>query len=936
MVGTSVDPRSFTQSLAAQLATASGNFADAALGNLPASYQVKQHVGVNNGQLVGIHTQNLWIKGTSTADGFSAAVKEPLRALYETHPAERFAIMVDGLDEARQPGPTSIIELLAGMSDLPDNVKILITTRQDHHITRYFEFGPGAVATLDLSAKEFDQKHGADIARYVAGRAATQMPAGVSRGQRNEILVSNVTQAADCNFQYAQHLMDELSGGLRSFDQQLHLPQGLPALYRSYLERIVPADGNQGSRKNWLDSYRPLIEVIGIAVAPIPATLVAKTAGMEASDVQNHLDDLQQILRFSIEGEDSSVSFFHASMADFLGQRNLDDGRPNPYFIDWTERQLRFVKSCLGLRKDWRQAEGYVLAWLPDHMARCVAAELMDARQLLGLVSDPSFRAAQHGRFGTSDMTARSCQLAVDIGIQNQRTRQVGDLLRGLAESSDPVLSGTAVAGIVQLYNASSRDGKAVLKDLMRSQSQSGKLSALNVAYRIPGETDVIFRWAAVAGNKDLVQVTAYALYLRWLKGQREEVARLLLSLAESIAFVRPLYTRRAMIFLAQASIELYISLCHDAEVAELVNRIWSDLVRTRMHVGIFSALRIDRLLTSTPVAGTLASRIADEAMFGDLQSPRQFFAASPQDRKLFNDSIELILPGARLEAHLSEIKRLLESDIVLFRILGSMIVSANCCTRFDALEPDLRRLAGELTPRGRLWLLFSFSVIFPDTPDGWYSFALRETEWLINEGREVFISNDGGVLRNFNVALLPLALTAGKVGAGFSLIDDRLRQAMATEDSQLATEIIQCLGFVGFYEPGMALAALRAVGEHLEGGNGYEEQFIRALGSISVVYPESAELYLNEIGRRDLSSRVLNFAEVDQARKNFERIGFFNNAVNQAYRYPNMREMLLVPSLTIMGNSSSKRQYVQAYARMTFDMLIKHNYQLGILLERS
>lgn len=228
--GASVDPRSFIRRMATQLASNVPEFAHATLRGLSAPMvQVNMTVETNLGKVVGVRTDHLWVAGHSITDGFSEAIKVPIDLLATERPDLKFALLVDGLDGALGVGGTSIAHLVASMADLPSTVKVLVSTKKDRRIRDLFPDQAQAISLEDVSAREHNRR---DILSYVRRRASRMSTKVTLDGVWAP---KNLADAADQNFQYARHLIDEIQAGARLREQR-RLPESLPVLYRSYLD----------------------------------------------------------------------------------------------------------------------------------------------------------------------------------------------------------------------------------------------------------------------------------------------------------------------------------------------------------------------------------------------------------------------------------------------------------------------------------------------------------------------------------------------------------------------------------------------------------------------------------------------------------------------------------------------------------------------------
>jgi hypothetical protein len=247
--------------------------------------QVNMSVGTNLGKVVGVRTDHLWVTGHSIADGFSEAIKAPVELLASESPHLRFALLVDGLDEALSVGGTSIAHLVASMADLPDNIKILVSTKKDRRVRDLFPDQAQTISLGDVSAREYNRR---DILSYIRLRTSRASSQSVFDG---EWAPERIADAAAENFQYARHLIDEIESGTRPRGSR-RLPASLPLLYRSYLDRLVPIVREYGGGAEVLSEYLPLLGLLSVSFAPIAPNTVANIIDRPVSHVITRADEL--------------------------------------------------------------------------------------------------------------------------------------------------------------------------------------------------------------------------------------------------------------------------------------------------------------------------------------------------------------------------------------------------------------------------------------------------------------------------------------------------------------------------------------------------------------------------------------------------------------------------------------------------------------------
>jgi tetratricopeptide (TPR) repeat protein len=310
--GGSTDPRTFARSLAEQLTTRIDGFGEAlgrTLGDL-VRISATLHVGTaQSSSITGVRIDNIDLGKLGEDWSFNRVIRDPLLALYASGYHRQILIMVDGLDEALTYRGRSIVELLTKLSDLPQAVRFLVSTRPDPRVLRYFR----DVRSLDLQQ---DAPPGTDdVKLYLSARL---VESGIDTEQQDRN-IDQIAQAAQGNFLYAEFVLRTLlSDHVRAFDGRvMELPPGLGALYHHFLLQSVAADEDQ-----WFDVYRPLFALV--AVAQEPGLTRVQLERVLGRDLEAALRACQALLL----GQPPTGPFrlFHQSFVEFLlsDEENVD------------------------------------------------------------------------------------------------------------------------------------------------------------------------------------------------------------------------------------------------------------------------------------------------------------------------------------------------------------------------------------------------------------------------------------------------------------------------------------------------------------------------------------------------------------------------------------------------------------------------------------
>src|SRR5262249_42530031 len=125
-----------------------------------------QNVGTVTGTAINIAIERIEFGASGDEFNFDRAFTDPLKKLYSNGHREPILLLVDGLDEALVPAGKALAEILAKLSDFPEKVRILATSRADRRVLKFFKRSK----SIDL-IKDTDPKVD-DVKSYAEGRLA--------------------------------------------------------------------------------------------------------------------------------------------------------------------------------------------------------------------------------------------------------------------------------------------------------------------------------------------------------------------------------------------------------------------------------------------------------------------------------------------------------------------------------------------------------------------------------------------------------------------------------------------------------------------------------------------------------------------------------------------------------------------------------------------
>jgi hypothetical protein len=929
----SVDPRRFTQLIANQLASRYDEFALAVAPSVGPQYNVRLHVRENWGKAVAVQIQNLFVTGATVADVFSTAVSQPLFAVAQRRPGTRIPILVDGLDEAVISTVPNILGLLTSEADLPDNVRLFVTSRNERRVVdRFLERADGC-RRLDLSAPEATAYNNSDLRAYVVGRVSSEPVARQLSGtDAIEATADHIVRRSAANFLYARTLLDEVAAGRRELTDLAGLPSGLDALYRAYLHRLMPDIDQYGHSSVWLERYRPLLGSLCAAVAPVPLAVLAGWLGRDRGELIATLDDLQQMVRF--EPDADGFQLYHASMADFLAADQSENLDSNFFYVSPAEQHDRIVTFYLDRadRHGWAGCDAYGLAHLPRHLALWLggaedrASRLRRAGSMYALVADPRFMAAQMDRFGRTQVTAAGFRTALETARAEQHIDATDRLLNVLVGSTSREMRGVCVEGLVSLHPQAPDYVTAKIRHLLSARSEDAWRVGLKAAYLIGPAAKGIFRWIALKGSLRLRQAAEYALYLRWTPEPGNFTTELLDDLSRQVSLLKPMRSRRILQFVTNLSITIYINHCGDQAVGQHTSDLWYRVIARGRYLSVLRHPWLDRLIGMV-VSRMFGRRILEGALSSDFQDPMRFFGAAKTDKALFTRVIPYVDPTVDMADAVDDLAQLLRSDITLFRNLAQVVIAVHAYAHPEQAEPVVRQLAARLDPIGRLWLLLAFSVLLPDAPHEWIGLLEALTADFLAADPEGVLPG-AGLPSGFDVPLLPLGLAYGKADGVMPGVVTWLRESLSRGDYGRVGHLITWLAPVALYYPQSAFRALREAGvpltdERLRG------TVIAALAVVRTLHSDHVDDFLERADAGHLVPQVSARSDIELVRRYIALIGYYNNVVHQTLHYPRMRYGLLIPCLTELVEAERPTEFIRRFTPISLSMLRTADYQL-------
>ena len=340
--------------------------------------RIKQEIEQAGGSVDGIRI-NEWIADPSVMqvdDLQQMALFGPARTLARVQPAERIVILVDGVDELRyREGEENLLDWLTNCPPIPENVRILITSRPPQGLLNNFMAKRGdEVAKLRI--KTADDRVQNDMRTYAVKLVEpAEMVAAIQETRRTkDEFLDNVVSKANGNIGYLAALG-------RSFDQALakeerrpllhellsleQLPADIQNLFAFFLHQIENGPGKDPvkvrdpqtrkmqSMNTWTELHYPILALLAVALAPLTVDQVhALTETFaERQQVVQAIGWLEQFLdRVDVlDRVDGAVRLYHSTLVEFLtAEKTRDVTETTDLYVDAGKEHLRLADLLEG------------------------------------------------------------------------------------------------------------------------------------------------------------------------------------------------------------------------------------------------------------------------------------------------------------------------------------------------------------------------------------------------------------------------------------------------------------------------------------------------------------------------------------------------------------------------------------------------------------
>ena len=280
---------------------------------LSIAYQLsqRQHMSLYAGRLSSLELEREAHKDPRTL--FDTLLVGPLAANFPA-PPEPLLVIIDGLDEATQPGGLNpLAEIVAAdWGRLPSWLRLMVSSRPEAELVTWL------AGTHRLEIRGDDAEQQADLAAFLEERlSALGRPP-------NKAVLNRILQRSEGAFHYAVLLLEEVRLGRCNPENPVDLPAGLNPFYLQTFRRRFP------DAATYRAQTLPLLELILAAPEPVPLAVLAGATTREPADVRQDLSALGSMVAIEPcpdepDADWDTVRLSHASLRSWL--TGLDSSR---------------------------------------------------------------------------------------------------------------------------------------------------------------------------------------------------------------------------------------------------------------------------------------------------------------------------------------------------------------------------------------------------------------------------------------------------------------------------------------------------------------------------------------------------------------------------------------------------------------------------------
>ena len=262
---------------------------------------------------------------------------------------EQVVILIDALDESWTDSNNIVRVLHERLEDLPDNVKVVVSTRKIPDILDLLsKYKPH-----EIDAACLENIH--DISAYLDKKFIDPLIQG--KIKRSETAIRQIKELiirkSEGNFLYIRQFIYGVETDQINVNDIASFPEGLVGIYITYFDRIFSGIENY-------DDFRIILEVITCLKKPFTAKELSPLLKLSEFEIRRKM----QVLSAFFPERNECYSPYHKSITDWLTGAA---GRGRKYLLDIDNGQKR-VCDYLLQRYYQKDYDSYLLTYLPYHL----------------------------------------------------------------------------------------------------------------------------------------------------------------------------------------------------------------------------------------------------------------------------------------------------------------------------------------------------------------------------------------------------------------------------------------------------------------------------------------------------------------------------------------------------------------------------------------
>ncbi|MEG3918008.1 GUN4 domain-containing protein [Microcoleus sp. T3_A4] len=268
-------------------------------------------------------------------------------------------VVIDAIDEADVPPPAC--NWLYLPKNLPKGVYVILTHRPGDYL---LTTDPGVRVEEQIITWD-DPLQQRDIELY--------LPLQVKRPEIREVLenatptvtqnqfIAKLQEASQGNFMYLEYVMDSITSGEAGFTplNLNKLPQGLTSYYAQFWAGMEAVRCKEGWDE-WSRLYRPVIELLGVALEPVSVEWFADHVDRQPDEIRDRaLQVWRRFLNKEQHNNRETWRLIHQSFANFLQEK-----------VESKATHRRLVEYYLAFREEdsYKKHQGYAARHLSIHL----------------------------------------------------------------------------------------------------------------------------------------------------------------------------------------------------------------------------------------------------------------------------------------------------------------------------------------------------------------------------------------------------------------------------------------------------------------------------------------------------------------------------------------------------------------------------------------